>query len=236
MIGVFDSGVGGLTALRELRAILPREDFIYLADTKNCPYGTKSREQLLPLVKKNVTLLRECGADMILSACCTASTLYRDLAPEERCVTVPIIEPAACAAVEKVASTTPRITVIATEYTARERAFAEAIWHICPAAHVTEIPTQRLVTLVEGGMRDGRIDREGEQYLYGMCKRILDTSPDALILGCTHFSHVERTLGSMLYGVHIVSPAREGAIALARKYKNRKSIARPTGRLTYIGT
>lgn len=236
MIGVFDSGVGGLTALRELKTLLPHEDFVYLSDTKNCPYGTKRREELLPIVKRNVSLLRECGADIILSACCTASTLYHDLSSEEMSVTVPIIHPAARAATETVGIAAPRITVIATEYTARAGAFTSAIKERCQAARVTEMPTQRLVELVEGGLRDGDIDRVGRKYLTELSARIRSTEPDVLILGCTHFSHLERTLGTMLHGVRIVSPAREGALALTRIYKYRKSTSRPRGRLTYIGT
>jgi glutamate racemase len=236
LIGIFDSGVGGLAALYELKALLPREDFIYLSDTKNCPYGTKSRCELVPIVKKNLSLLRERGADMILSACCTASTLYRELTAEEQSFTVPIILPAAHAATAGACSSHVRVTVIATEYTARAGAFTSAITELSPDSHVTEIAAQKLVELVECGMRDSRVDRDGEEYLAYLAGKIRATTPDVLILGCTHFSHVEATLGELLPGVRIVSPAREGARHLARIYKYRKRTARQQARLTYIRT
>ena len=74
MLGVFDSGVGGLAALRELRRLLPFEDMIYLADKENAPYGTKTEDELVALVREDVKRLRELGAEKILMACCTAST------------------------------------------------------------------------------------------------------------------------------------------------------------------
>ena len=82
MIGVFDSGVGGYCAFRELRRLLPREDMVYLADRKNAPYGTKSEDEIIAFTKANIKRLREIGARKILIACCTASSVYNSLDEE----------------------------------------------------------------------------------------------------------------------------------------------------------
>ena len=95
MIGIFDSGVGGFNALFEIRRRLPFADIAYFADEKNAPYGTKSEDQLLKLVKKDAEILKGIGASEILIACCTASTVFERLNEEEKRNLTPIIAPAA---------------------------------------------------------------------------------------------------------------------------------------------
>jgi hypothetical protein len=84
VIGIFDSGVGGICAYRHLREMLPRENILYLADRKNAPYGIKSRDEILGFTKTNIKRLRSLGADGILIACCTASSLYGLLDVDEQ--------------------------------------------------------------------------------------------------------------------------------------------------------
>lgn len=219
MIGIFDSGVGGMCALRQVRGMLPRADILYLADRKNSPYGTKGAQEILRLTKNNIKRLRDMGAEAILIACCTASSLYPYLSPEERAISTPIIEAGAMRAVE-VGS---RITVIATEHTARSRAFSREIARHCDA-HVSELAEQELVSLVEGGCRDGAVGPREREYLFGLRDRILSTGADTLILGCTHFSHLYGEISAMLPGIKIISPAKEGAIQIVKKISRR-----PTG-------
>lgn len=214
MIGIFDSGVGGICAYREVQRLLPDEDIIYLADRKNAPYGTKTQDEILALTSKNIKILRSAGASTVLIACCTASSVYQMLSPLEREVSIPIITPAAM-----VAASGEKITVIATRHTAGCKVFSKEIARLSSAS-VTEIAEQELVSLVEGGLRDGRVSREGKIYLGALAERIKKTDADTLILGCTHFSHLERELQKRLPGVRIVSPAREGAIEAARKVGN----------------
>ena len=211
MIGIFDSGVGGLTAYREVRRLAPRADIVYLADRKNAPYGTKGRDELIELVKKDIKILRSLGATEILIACCTASTVYQFLDEESRRNTVPIIEPAADAA-----KSLRRITVIATEHTAKSRAFSDSIREKHPDASVLEIPAQRLVAMVEDGSRDRNLSGECREYLKEVASRARAFDSDGLILGCTHFSHLENTLRVLLPEVKIISPAREGARRLVK--------------------
>ena len=118
MIGIFDSGVGGLNAYYELKRLLPDEDFIYLSDRKNAPYGTKSEDEIIALTRADIKRLKNAGARKILIACCTASSIHHKLDDEERQISLPIITPAA----EIAAKSAKRILVIATEHTAKSSA------------------------------------------------------------------------------------------------------------------
>ena len=236
MLGVFDSGVGGLAAFRELRRLLPFEDMIYLADTENAPYGTKTEDELLALVREDVRKLRELGAERILMACCTASTVWKRLDVDERKIALPIIDAAAEAALKR---TDGHIAVIATNHTTASHAFGDAIAKIAyknanPPPRVTEIAAQELVSLVERGERDGALSPQGRGTVGRMAKKISETHADTLILGCTHFSHLEYELSSRLCGVKIISAAREGAHALYDIIKNEKDRRTEHGITVYI--
>ena len=212
MTGIFDSGVGGLAAYFELRRLLPREDIIYLADRKNAPYGTKTKDELIALTKKDIKRLCDMGARQVLIACCTASTVYSELSEWERKIATPIITPAS-----RVAAEGERIAVIATEHTVRSGAFGREIRKFSQANEVFERAEQALVAMVESGSRDGRISGECEGEIRQIAEWVTDIRADTLVLGCTHFSHLESTLGKMLPFVKIVSPAREGARAIKEK-------------------
>ena len=218
MIGIFDSGVGGLTALAELRRLLPHTDMIYLADRKNAPYGTKSEEQILSLAENCIKRLTAAGAEKILIACCTASTLHRWLPDEVQRITTPIIAPAARAAV-KVSH--GKIAVIATEATVRSHAFAKAIISE-RACEVCEYAAQALVSLVEGGASD-RIPLTVEQKntISHILSPIRESGADTLILGCTHFPHLARQISKMLPEVNLISPSLEGALEIAKSTEDR---------------
>ena len=210
MIGVFDSGVGGICAFRELRRLMPREDIVYLADRKNAPYGTKSEEQIIALVKADIKRLRTVGAEKILIACCTASCIYDSLSYDEKQISLPIINPAA----EKAVKCGERIMVIATERTVLSGVFTREVKKY-GNAQVSEFAEQRLVALVEGGCRDGRINSECDEILNRIARTAKEISADTLILGCTHFSHLEGELKKRCR-LKTVSPAREGALSLLK--------------------
>lgn len=212
MTGIFDSGVGGLAAYFELRRLLPREDIIYLADRKNAPYGTKTKDELIALTKKDIKRLCDMGARQVLIACCTASTVYSELSEWERAIATPIITPAS-----RVAAEGERIAVIATEHTVRSGAFGKEIRKFSQASEVFERAEQALVAMVESGSRDGRISGECEGEIRQIAEWVTDIRADTLVLGCTHFSHIESTLRELLPCVKIVSPAREGAKAIKKK-------------------
>lgn len=204
MIGVLDSGRGGLVAYKELRRLMPRVDITYLADRKNAPYGNKRPDEILRLTECGIRRLREVGCEMILIACCTASSLH-DLLPEElRNISIPIITPTA-----RLCRDSRSVLVIATEHTVKSGAFSREIKRFSDA-NVREIPMQPLVSLIEWGN-----DTKGAvNEIVEMCDGY-----DTLILGCTHFSHLYDDLRARLPEVKILSPAHIGA----RKITNIKA-------------
>lgn len=227
MIGVFDSGVGGLCAFGQLRRAEQRENMLYLADRANAPYGTKNEDEILEFTRKNIRLLSSLGCRRVLIACCSASSVWHRLDAAEREISTPIIRPAARLA----ASLGGRVTVIATEHTVRMSAFASEIGALSRIP-VTEMGEQGLVALVEAGNRDGHVDGVCQEYLRDMTDRILMTGCDTLILGCTHFSHLMGEISGRLPGVRIISPAHVGAVEMMKKISPR----RESGAVGYIST
>ena len=217
MIGIFDSGAGGFTAISELRRLVPSADICFFADRKNAPYGTKSKNELIKLVESDILKLYRIGADKILMACCTASTVYESLTSKMKRLAIPIIEPTAREAAR--ITTYGKIGVIATEATASSGAFSKALAKFPSVKEVYELPLQRLVALVEDGAVDGNLksrERDELSRLLAPMKNKIDT----LILGCTHFPHLEREISGCLPGVRLVSSSREGAREISKITKN----------------
>lgn len=227
MIGVFDSGAGGVTAVRELRHLLPTADIVFFPDRENAPYGTRSQKELLPLVSRDIELLLSHGAELVLMACCTASTVYPMLEDELKRVAIPIIEPTARAAAE--ATSGGRVAVIATEATVRSGAFGRAL-SLHGIRETLEIAARELVAAVERGERDGRLSETGEALLDRYLKKVISYGADTLILGCTHFPHLEGEIRKRLPRVKIISSSREGAKETLKSLRSHGS-----GRTVYIG-
>lgn len=223
MIGIFDSGVGGLCAYRRLRELMPREDIVYLADRRNAPYGRKTPEEILSFTKENIRRLSSYGAEQILIACCSASSVYDRLTSAERQIATPIIRPTA-----RLCRDFKRVAVIATSHTARVGVFKREIGMISQA-EVFEMATQELVEMVEGGCRDGKIHRKCKQLLEKIAKWAAEINADALILGCTHFSHLEGEIARLNKNLKIISPARVGAEEIALCH----TASREGGRVIY---
>lgn len=214
MIGVFDSGAGGLFALAELRRLSPTADIAYFADRKNAPYGTKSQEQLISLVMEDIERLVLAGCDKVLMACCTASTVHSLLPEEYRAVAVPIISPAAREAA--LLSRNGRIGVLSTEATKRSGAFTEQIKKHSAGVQVMCLAAPELVSLAESGERDGMLSEGGVIAIEKSVSGFLHSGIDTLILGCTHFAYFENKIKDILR-VEAVNSARVGA-KLMQKY------------------
>ena len=219
MIGIFDSGAGGITAIKELRSRFPSVDICFFADRKNAPYGTKTKKELIKLVKADILKLYRAGADRILMACCTASTVYEELPQKMRDIALPIIEPTAREAAR--ISKNGNIGVIATEATVAAGAFTKALSAFPNVKEVHELPLQRLVALVESGAVDGRITSRERDELSTLIKPIKEYKIDTLVLGCTHFPHLEREISGCLPGVRLVSSSREGAREIIKQSNNK---------------
>ena len=185
-IGVFDSGVGGLTVLRALRQALPQEDLVYLGDTARLPYGTKSPASISRYAGQATAHLQRRGIKLLVVACNTASAVALD-ALREQMDPVPVIgvvQPGATAAV--VARPGGKHLVLATEATVRYGAYRQAIQGRDDDAEVRELACEMMVSLAEEGWTEGAIAESIiRRYLEPLAE--LAFEPDCIILGCTHF-------------------------------------------------
>lgn len=185
-IGVFDSGIGGLTVLRALMQAMPGERFIYLGDTARVPYGTKSADTVRTYSVGLAHILMRYDVKMIVIACNTAS-VHAAEAIADFIAPVPVISmvpPAAAAAIK--ATKNKHILVMGTQSTIRSSSYARAIDALDPSVKVTGIATQLLVALAEEGWIDGPIARAAVERYIGPVFENAD-KPDTIILGCTHF-------------------------------------------------
>jgi len=192
-IGIFDSGVGGLTVYRALHECLPDEHFVYLGDTARVPYGTKSLSTVERYAIENAKFLEAHGIKLLVVACNTASALA--LPSIRAAVKVPVvgvIEPGAQAAVETAAG--KAIGVIATEATIQSGAYAKAIGKIDPQINVIERACPLFVPLAEEGWAESDVARSvAEQYLSDLKKKDIG----ALVLGCTHYPILRNLIGGV---------------------------------------
>ena len=207
-IGIFDSGVGGLTVAGEVQKLLPHEKIIYFGDTARVPYGTKSKETVTRFSVENVEFLMTHNVKFVIVACNTASSLSLDFL--KRCFKVPVIgviEPGAKAAVG--VTRTNRVGVIGTQATISSGAYEMAIKKINTRVSVYAASCPLFVPLVEEGWADKRIARTiASEYLGPLKKRNIDT----LILGCTHYPLMKDVIENvMTKKVLLVDSAREVA-------------------------
>ncbi len=182
-IGIFDSGVGGLTVAGRVREILPGENIVYFGDTARVPYGTKSKETVTRFSVENVEFLMRHDVKIIIVACNTASSLGLEFL--KRCFRVPIlgvIEPGAKAAARY--TRTNRIGVIGTSATIASGAYEKAVSKLRCGKHIFSKSCPLFVPIVEEGWVDTKIAFDAASiYLKGLRSKNIDT----LILGCTHY-------------------------------------------------
>jgi glutamate racemase len=232
-IGVFDSGVGGLTVLAALCDELPHEQFIYLGDTARLPYGTKSAHTVERYALQVADVLVARGVKALIVACNTASatSLPAIRARYAQLALIGVVEPGADAAVA--VTRNGRIAVIGTEATVRGGAYQRAITQRRPDAVVSAIACQLLVALAEEGWTEGAVAREAAaQYLAPIFNAPRHSRPDTLVLGCTHFPMLRTVIGQTLGPeVEIVDSARTTARA-AHRLLHEESLLRDAGSTT----
>lgn len=239
-LGVFDSGVGGLTVLRALRRRLPNESVIYLGDTARVPYGTKSVESVVRYAMQATDHLVTRGIKLLVVACNTASAV--SLEPlRERFAPLPVVgvvEPGAAAAVAT--SHRHRHLVLATEATVKRHAYARAIHAHDASAVVEEIAASLLVALAEEGWTDGPIAQAvAATYVGPVFARPAAEQPDTVVLGCTHFPLLEGAIRAAIGpGPAIVDSASTTAAHVAALLEagqaSRPALGAPT--LTLLAT
>lgn len=232
-IGIFDSGVGGLTVYRALHERLPDERFVYLGDTARVPYGTKSLATVERYATENARFLEAHGIKLLVVACNTASALALPAIREAVDVSViGMIETGAQAAVDG-ASEGKRIGVIATESTVRSGAYARAIAKLAPASKVIERACPLFVSLAEEGWAHTEVARlVAGEYL----RELREVGIDALVLGCTHYpilrQVIQETVGE---DVRLIDSGEAAAESVAQLLEaedlRRRQFDTETGRL-----
>ena len=217
-IGVFDSGVGGLTVVREIARRLPGEDVVYFGDTARVPYGTKSPDTVLRFAREDLEFLRTRGVKMIVVACNTVSAVaFPALECGETLPVIGVLEPGARAAAA--ATATGRIAVIGTMATIRSQAYEAALRALRPGLEIVSLPCPLFVSLAEEGWIDGEIaEAVARRYL----EPLLGSGVDALVLGCTHYPLLKDVIARVMGdGVVLVDSAEETAADVARVLADR---------------
>lgn len=203
-IGVFDSGMGGLTTVRELERRLPHEDIVYFGDTGRVPYGSRSPETILRYARQDVAFLRTFDLKAIVIACGTVSTIALDRLVEECPVPViGVVEPAARAAAQ--ATRSGRVGLIGTKATISSGAYERVLKELRPNVEVTAQACPLFVPLVENGRF-----RKGDPLVELVVKEYLEpfraAGVDTMILGCTHYPLLTEAIGAYMgSGVTLIS-------------------------------
>ena len=227
-IGVFDSGLGGLTAVRVLRRILPEENLVYFGDTARVPYGGRSRETLLKYARQDLRFLRSLDLKAVLIACGTVSTTALDaLQAENDLPIIGVVEPTCRRALA--VTKEKRVGMIATLASVRSGAYEAALRRMDPGVEVLCQPCPLFVPLVENGRfrrGDAVIETIAREYLEPLLAQEIDT----LILGCTHYPLLEEVIAEVCGpGVALVSAGEESAFELTRMLKA-QGLRGPEGR------
>jgi len=229
-IGVFDSGMGGLTVLRALRAGLPHENLVYLGDTARLPYGTKSAKTVTAYALQATQQLMAHDIKMLVIACNTASSvalepLARELAPVR---VVGVVEPGARAGLA--ATRSGRIGVLATESTVAGGAYLRAIQALAPDVQVSQLACALFVALAEEGWGDSDIaEATAARYLAPLFDNEA-TAPDTLVLGCTHFPVLAPAITKVLNARGARATLVDSAATTAEPDHSPQPHGLPTGR------
>jgi glutamate racemase len=229
-IGIFDSGVGGLTFAGRLERVLPAESYIYLADTANVPYGGRSLSEVARLSLTPLHYLARAGVKMIVIACNTAcAAVYDRISAELAMPVIGVVEAGARATAAAVRGRrTPNIALVATRATVASEVYRRALARQGLDGPAFARTCDGLVELVEGGTATGpEVERVVARGLSGLPKDL-----DALILGCTHYAHVRGVMAALLGGggTVIIDPAVETAWEVAATLRRLGLDAPPVGR------
>ncbi|MBE6631876.1 MAG: glutamate racemase [Ruminococcaceae bacterium] len=209
MLGIFDSGLGGLTSVKEIKKLLPNESLIYFGDTGRVPYGSRSAETIKKYALQDTRFLLSHEVDAILVACGTVSSTALDELKAKFSLPIIGVVEAACESAVNV-SKNKKIAVIGTAATVKSGAYEKKIRELSAEAEVISVPCPLFVPLVENGFteEDSTVTRlVAEQYL----EPVLKSGADTLIMGCTHYPMIEKIIAKVLPGVELINTGKEAA-------------------------
>lgn len=223
-IGFFDSGVGGISVLREAIKVLPGEDFVYFGDSNNAPYGTKSVEEVKGLTFSAVEFLMKKGVKALVIACNTATSAAIIDLREKYSEVMPVIgiEPALKPAVQY--NRRGKIIIMATPMTLAETKFNNLMENYRDKAEITPLPCPGLVELIEEGIIDGEVINK---YLQDKIEPFKEEGIAAIVLGCTHYPFIKKSLAEVLGNkVPIIDGSKGTARQLKRQLVEYKIISK----------
>lgn len=230
-IGVFDSGLGGLTAVRELRRVLPKENIVYFGDTGRVPYGTRSDAAIIKYTRQDINFLRRFDVKMVLVACGTASSVGLPKLKEEypSLPLIGVVEPASQAAVR--ATKKGKVAVLATSGTIRSNSYGREISRLDPAVSVMGKACPMFVPLVENGYTDCQVARLiAQEYL----QPVQQFGADTVILGCTHYPLLKKVIGEILGDqVTLIDVGAQAAGTVARELQKQDMLGNNQGEVSY---
>lgn len=222
-IGVFDSGVGGISVLKELVSLMPKEDFLYFGDSANAPYGGRSTRQVQELVMDAAAMLMERGIKALVVACNTATAAAIDLLRQQYPDTIIVgIEPALKLAADRF----PRghVGVMATQVTLREERLHRQM-ELFPELTIERIPAPGLVELIEEGQGES-------QQAEALLRQVLGPyvgNLDALVLGCTHYPFAKKTIQKIMGSATVLLDGSEGTARQTRNCLEAENLLREDG-------
>ena len=215
-IAVIDSGVGGISVLRELLKIMPRENYLYLGDSANAPYGSRSLQEVLNITRDNLEYLKNRGIKALVIACNTAtSAAAKKLREENPSLPIIGIEPAIKPAA--LIGDHPKVLVMATPLTLKEEKFLALAEQFRSSADFLPLPCDKLAALIESGNLDSN---EIKNYISELLSPYKNENVDAVVLGCTHYPHVKHIIASHFPENVVIIDGGEGT---ARQTKRRLS-------------
>lgn len=212
-IGVFDSGVGGISVLGQLWKLMPNENYVYLGDSKNAPYGTKSEDKIKKYTTESVKKLIDMGVKAVVIACNTATSVAATDLRQSYDIPIIGIEPAV-----KPAATNHKgenVVVMATPMTLKKEKFLNLMGSYSDISKIIPLPCPNLVEIIEKGETEGK---EIDKYLQNLFKPFENTKVSVVVLGCTHYPFVKEAIKKYFnYKVDIV----DGGFGTARETKRR---------------
>ena len=230
-IGVFDSGLGGLSVIKELDRVLPQENIIYFGDTGRVPYGTRSAETIVKYAKEDERFLLSHGVKLIISACGTVSSVASHAAKGLPVPFIEVVTPASKAAVKSTRN--GKIGVLGTSATVSSNSYKKKMLEMRPGLDVTQVACPLFVQLVEAGW----IDRNDEVTV-ATAKRylqpLIEAEVDTVILGCTHFPAIKEIIADIMgESVTFINSGAEAALTAA-EYLKKNGLLGDGGRRRYF--
>lgn len=227
-IGIFDSGLGGLTAVQALRELLPNENIIYFGDTARNPYGTKSPAQLRVMARQDMELVASKGAKAIIAACGTVSSTAHDVLANFEIPVFNVVDPA----VETMAKKDGPLGIIATAASIENGALKRKLSALCPGRLIVDRPCQDFVRLIEAGKTSPE-DKEVMEVVSSSMAELRDSGVRAVLLGCTHFGYLSDAIRAFMgQDVRLVSASHCAAERLGN-YLVKNSLTGGSGQELY---